>query len=259
MGFKAKIIAVKNTLSAWVGVIFRKSSNYPFRTIWFNFKVLPFKQAILLPITLYSKTIFRELSGKIIIDTEHIAHNMIKLGADWWYPATARPQVMWSIFGTLIFKGPISFPQGTYLHVARNGVLQFGTKGTFIGTNSKIMCFDHIEIGDGTQITWDCQIYDTGFHYVESDGNIGKLTSPIIIGNNVWVGNNTTITRGVNIPDYTIITSHSLVNKDLKQYGEHCLFAGCPAVLKRRGVTRIFDEEKERLLDKENNYSRNHL
>lgn len=184
---------------------------------------------------------------------------MIKLGADWWYPATSRPQVMWCIYGTLIFKGPISFPQGTYLHVARNGVLQFGTNGTFIETNSKIMCFESIEIGDGTQITWDCQIYDTSFHYVEIDGAIGKLTLPIKIGNNVWVGNNTTITKGVSIPDYSIITSHSLVNKDLQEYGKHCLFAGCPAVLKKTGVTRIFDEVKEKEFDVKYKYSRDHL
>ena len=214
---------------------------------------------MLLPITLYSKTIFRKLSGKIIVDAEHVTHNMIKLGADWWYPATSRPQVMWSIFGTVIFKGPISFPQGTYLHVAKNGVLQFGTKGIFIGTNSKIMCFDHIEIGDSTQVTWDCQIYDTGFHYVECDGKVGKLTAPIKIGNNVWIGNHTTITKGVSIPDYSIITSHSLVNKNLEQYGEHCLFAGCPIALKKQGVIRIFDEVREKELDGVNNYSRDHL
>lgn len=246
MNFKAVIIKIYNILGAWVWVILRKSSNYSIKTIWFNFKALPFKQAILLPITLYSKTIFRELSGKIIIDTKQITHNMIKLGADWWYPATSRPQVMWSIYGTLIFKGPISFPQGTYIHVAKNGVLQFGTKGTFIGTNTKVMCFDSIEIGDGTQITWDCQIYDTSFHYVESDGNIGKLTSPIKIGSNVWIGNNTTVTKGVTIPDYSIVTSHSLVNKDLEYYGEHCLFAGCPVTLKKSGVTRNLMKRKRK-------------
>lgn len=259
MGFRSAIVKGIIILRAWGGVILRKSSSYPMKTIWFNLKMLPFNQAILLPITLYSKTIFRNLSGKIIIDTKHITHNMIKLGADWWYPATSRPQVMWCIYGKLIFKGPISFPQGTYIHIAKNGVLQFGTNGTFIGTNSKIMCFDKIEIGDGTQITWDCQIYDTSFHYVKSDGIINDLTSPIKIGSNVWIGNNTTITKGVNIPDYSIISSHSLVNKDLKQYGEHCLFAGCPILLKRRGVVRIFDEEQEKRLDIERNYCRNHL
>lgn len=241
------------------GVIINLLRNRPIKTIIFNFKVLPFRQAIRLPIFIYSKTIFRNLSGNIIIDCESVYPNMIKLGADWWYPATSKPQVMWSIYGTLIFNGPISFPQGTYIHVARNGVLQFGGKGTFIGTNTKIMCFDHIEIGDKAEITWDCQIYDTSFHYVDTDEKIERLTAPIKIGNNVWIGNNTTITKGVRIPDYSIIASHSLVNKSLERYGEHCLFAGCPAALKKNNVTRIFDEKKEQELDKEFNYSRNHL
>lgn len=244
---------------SWFKVLFRITCKYPIKTIWFNFKVLPLSQAVFLPFTIYSKTIFRDLSGKIIIDADKIYNNMIKIGADWWYPATSRPQVMWNIYGKLVFKGPISFPHGTYIHVAKNGVLQFGTKGTLIGTNTKIMCFDNIEIGDSARITWDCQIYDTSFHYVETEGAIGKLTAPIKIGNNVWVGNNTTITKGVRVPDYSIITSHSLVNKDLEQYGEHCLFAGCPASLKRRSVTRVFDETIEKELDMKYNYSRDHL
>lgn len=233
--------------------------NYPIKTVYFNFKVLPFKQAVRLPFFIYSKTIFRNLSGKIIIDCKNVYPNMIKLGANWWYPATSQPQVTWSIYGTLIFKGPISFPQGTYLHVAKNGILQFGTNGTIIGTNTKIMCYENIELGDNVRITWDCQIYDTSFHYVKTDETVGKLTSPIKIGDNVWIGNNTTITKGVTIPNYSIVTSHSLVNKDLKKYGEHCMFAGCPAIFKKAGVTRIFDEARERELDIMYNYSRNHL
>ena len=190
MRTKAFLVRTASIIKSWILVIFRFTSHYPIKTIWLNFKVLPFKQAIILPITLYSKTILRNLSGTIVIDNEDFTHNMIKLGADWWYPATARPQVMWSICGTLIFKGPISFPQGTYIHVAKNGVLQFGTNGTLIGTNSKIMCFEKIILGDNARVTWDCQIYDTSFHYVEVDGKTKKLTDPIIIGNNVWIGNN---------------------------------------------------------------------
>lgn len=259
MALKKLLVESGVIAKAWCRVMFRITCKYPIKTIWFNFKVLPFNQAIVLPFTIYSKTIFRNLSGKIIIDAENIHHNMVKLGADWWYPATARPQVMWSIFGTLIFKGNISFPQGTYILVAKNAVLQFGTNGTMIGTNSKIICFEKIVIGDSARITWDCQLYDTSFHYVEIDGAPSKLTSPIVIGNNVWIGNNTTITKGVTIPDWSIVANHSLVNKDLSLYGEHCLFAGCPALLKKQNVSRVYDLEKEKELDMRFNYSRDHL
>lgn len=259
MSFKILTEKIINRLKQGGRVAFALLCNYPIKTIWFNYKVLPFKQAWKLPFFIYSKTVFRNLSGKIIVDSSDVRPNMIKLGADWWYPVTARPQVTWNVIGTLVFKGPISFPQGTYIHVAKNGVLQFGTNGTLIGTNSKIMCFDNIDIGDNARITWDCQVYDTSFHYVETEGKINKLTSPIKIGNNVWIGNNTTITKGVTVPNWSIITSHSLVNKDLNQFGEHCLFAGAPVTLKKKGVTRIFDEEVEKQLDLEYNYSRNYL
>lgn len=246
---------MKNRIKTLIQLI----SHYPIKTIWLNFRCLPFKQAVKLPIFLYSKTVFRNLSGKIIIDCSSVYPNMIKIGADWWYPATARPQTIWSIYGTLILKGPISFPQGTYILVANNALLQFGTNGTVVGTNTKIMCFEKIILGNNTRLTWDCQIYDTSFHYVEIDGNCKKLTAPIVIGNNVWIGNNTTITKGVTIPNWSIITSHSMVNKDLSSFDEHCLFAGIPATLKKQKVTRIYDESKQKELDTLFNYNRNSL
>lgn len=38
-------------------------THYPLKTIYINFKTLPFKQAIRLPIFIYSKTEFRSLRG----------------------------------------------------------------------------------------------------------------------------------------------------------------------------------------------------
>lgn len=232
---------------------------HPIETVWINYKCLPVKQAWRLPIFVYTKTIFRSVSGKILIDSNVISTGMIKIGVDGWYPATAIPQTIWSINGLLKFTGPISFPQGTYILVAENAKLQFGTKGTFIGTNTKIMCFESITIGNSARITWDCQLYDTSFHYIDVGGKVTGLTSPISVGNNVWVGNNTTITKGAVIPDWTIIGNYSLVNKNLSENGEHCFYAGMPAILKKKNVTRIFDAEIENNYDNQFGYNRNHL
>ena len=144
---------------------------------------------------------------------------------------------------------------------SNNAILNFGTKKSFIGSNARIMCFEYISLGDTCEITWDCQIMDTSFHYIENllDGEIKPLTKPIVIGNNVWIGNRTTISKGAILPDYTIVASNSLVNKDFTSIGENCLIAGLPAKLKQQNIRRIFDNKEQKELDKKHNYVRTHL
>lgn len=48
--------------------------------LYFNFKKLPFKQAIKLPFDFYYKVRFKNLKGKIIIKNENIHRGMIKIG-----------------------------------------------------------------------------------------------------------------------------------------------------------------------------------
>lgn len=45
---------------------------------YFNFKMLPFKQAIKLPFDFYHQIRFENLSGKTIINSSHIHRAMIK-------------------------------------------------------------------------------------------------------------------------------------------------------------------------------------
>lgn len=233
--------------------------HHPLKSIWINLKLFPFRQAIRIPILLYTKTEFRSLKGKILLKSM-VEPFMIKIGNDTCYPTTSVPKVIWDIRGTMILKGPISFIQGTYILVSEGATLEIGSKGTMLGTNTKIMCFEHITIGDNVQITWDCQFYDTSFHYVEdSEGNAKKLTSPIIIHDNCWIGNRCTISKGCVLPEYSILGGGSLANKDYTDNGPCCMYTGVPAKVKKKDVRRIFDEHREADLDILFGYRRNHL
>lgn len=101
--------------------------HHPLKSIWINFKVLPFKQAIRIPILLYSDTKFRNLSGSIIY-RGGVKPFCIKIGNDTCYPSTSRPLTIWDIRGTLILNGPISFIQGTYILVAEGRHWKSGAK-----------------------------------------------------------------------------------------------------------------------------------
>lgn len=235
-------------------------TNLP-KTLWFNFKMLPFKEAVKLPIYLYGKITLRSTKGEIIISAP-IRHGMIKIGKNDYYPDTSVQHSILTIRGKIIFHGSVNFLHGTYLLISDNATLEIGSRGTFFGTGTKIICFERITICDNVQITWECQLMDTSFHYIEllhENNSINPLTKPILIGNNVWIGNRTTISKGAVIPDFTIVTSNSLVNKDFSQAGLYGMLAGSPATLKRSGSKRVFDEMKEKELDSKNNYIRTHL
>lgn len=233
-----------------------------YRTIWFNFKMLPFAQARYLPFFIYGKIMFRSLRGEVVLDTMKIYPGMIKIGWCDYYVTTSLPQSVWTINGKLVFKGRINFLQGNYVLVSDNAILTFGTNGTFVGSNSIIICFNSITIGDNVEITWDCQLMDTSFHYIElleNDKEIRALTSPIKIDHDVWIGNRTTISKGTRLPSNIIVASNSMVNKDFSNIPSYSLLAGCPAKLKVVGSKRIYDKLKEKELDLKFGYSRTHL
>ncbi len=251
------LLKIKRLISIVVHLLFK--CNFT-KTIYLNFYKFPFKTAIKLPVFVYGKTIFRSLSGSIIIEG-CIHTGMIKIGKNNFYVKTSVPLTCWTVNGTLKFKGPFKFLNGGYLCISKKGNLEFGENG-FIGSDYKIMCFDKIKIGNQLEATYSVQIYDTSYHYTKSyDKPVNKLTEPVIIGDKVWIGNTTTISKGAVIPSSSIIASNSLANKNYcSELGCHGAFiAGIPAKVKAKGVYRIFDEDEERELDKKFVYDRTHL
>jgi acetyltransferase-like isoleucine patch superfamily enzyme len=53
-----------------------------------------------------------------------------------------------------------------------------------------------------------------------------EIRKDVIIGNNVWIGANSTILSGVNIGSNVVIAAGSVVNKNIES---NCIYAGVPA------------------------------
>lgn len=104
-----------------------------------------------------------------------------------------------------------------------------GTKSTlYIGENCEmgdmthIVAHEKVEIGENVLIASKCFISDTnhgsykGEHQdsPQTSPNARKLiTSPVRIGNNVWIGENVVILAGTDIGDGCIIGANSVVSK----------------------------------------------
>lgn len=208
----------------------------------------------------YGKVTFRSLTGKVVINGP-VHRGMIKVGRTNRYVSTTIPWTIWTIRGTIIFNGRLDFWMGSYVLVSDGAVLSFGRHPTFCGSNIHIFCYERISIGNNVRLTWDIQIFDTSFHYIrnQEDGSIPCLTKPVCIGDDIWIGNRTTIGKGAVIPSKTVVASYSLVNKDFSYAGPYCLLAGIPAIVKSTQKERLFGREIEAEWDPVYHYSRTHL
>lgn len=101
-------------------------------------------------------------------------------------------------------------------------------------SGSSIICVKKIEIGKYTMLGVNTNVYDTDFHALNAENrrnqeSIEEANSePILIGNDVWIGANSTVLKGVVIGNGSVVGAHSLVNKSI---GDNEFHAGVPARL----------------------------
>ena len=98
---------------------------------------------------------------------------------------------------------------------------------TFIGDGVLLNCYDTVHIGSGCGIAANCKIM-TWNHDITANGFIQKsrVSAPVTIGDNVWLGYNVIVLAGVNIGSGSIIGAGSVVTKDIPAY---VVAAGNPA------------------------------
>lgn len=119
------------------------------------------------------------------------------------------------------------------------------TVGDFTLLNGAlIMVEDRIEIGSHCLVSWNVGIADSDFHPLKPSERLidaealapfyqGRpprpkiVTAPVIIGDNVWIGMNATILKGVTIGNNSVVAAGSVVTKPVEA---NTVVAGNPAV-----------------------------
>ncbi|HZL08486.1 MAG TPA: acyltransferase [Prolixibacteraceae bacterium] len=204
------------------------------KTIYINFKLLPFKDAIKLPIVVSHKTKFQSLKGEIeILSKIHFA--MIKIGFssvgifDYKYERTIL-----ELNGKIIFHGDAGVGKGSRISVGKNAILELGQYFS-ITASTTIIAFNRIVIGDDCLLSWGSIIMDTDFHHIYVEGSEVNSNKPIFIGKRVWLGMRCTVLKGTQIPNNCIIAANSLLIGKLIE--EDSIYGGHPARILRRNIT----------------------
>lgn len=106
---------------------------------------------------------------------------------------------------------------GAKIRVRKGAKCSIGNNGS-VNSFNMIACHERIEIGDNVQLSPNVQIYDHDHDFRAEGGvNAGKYkTTPVIIGNNVWIGANTVILRGTEIGDDSVVGAGCVIKGKYK-------------------------------------------
>jgi acetyltransferase-like isoleucine patch superfamily enzyme len=124
------------------------------------------------------------------------------------------------------------------LHIYKNAVLRIGNNNGFSGTS--ICCSKYIEIGNNNNFGGNVCIWDTDFHAFNFEDRRNGLMGPskeIIIGDDVFIGANTIILKGVTIGNRSIVGAGSIVTKNIPADE---IWGGNPA----RFIRRVIENDR---------------
>lgn len=130
---------------------------------------------------------------------------------------------------TLTVYGNFSIYSGSRISINKDASLSLGSG--YMNSGANLACFKKIKIGHNVVISENVTIRDSDNHYIWPMKD--EATQPIEIGNNVWIGINATILKGVTIGDGAVVAANSLVNKDIPP---KCLVAGMPAKVIKQNI-----------------------
>ncbi len=97
--------------------------------------------------------------------------------------------------------------------------------------------------------------YNKSYGFVDKDKVWTTGSEETVVGNDVWIGANSTVLAGVKIGDGAIIGAHSLVNKDVEPYSivigvpaKHLRYRHSDEVIQKLLKTEWWNMSKEELM-----------
>lgn len=211
-------------------------------TLRINLFHLPFRQGRKLPILLFRAKlhIMQGAQVQLNVKDEDCCFGMIKLGCQYSRNVLSPIGVQIDLrMGKLVFNGAAIMGCGSSIVTRQEGMIVLG-KNFRVSGNFSAYAFQRIEIGNNLSCSWNVSIYDTDFHETADldTGSELPMTRSVVIGNNCWICQRTTILKGARLPDWSVVGACALVNKNYGDCPPHTLFAGMPAKPLKKRIVR---------------------
>jgi acetyltransferase-like isoleucine patch superfamily enzyme len=181
---------------------------------------------------------------------------------DWW-PHPIPGNVVWGeglyiettqIFRFLRSKHERALELGAHVSCYAGVSFALGERGRCkVGdftllNGALIMADERIEIGAHCLVSWNVGIADSDFHPLEAaQRRLDSMalapfykdrpprpplrTAPVIIKDNVWIGMNAVVLKGVTIGENSVVAAGAVVSKDVPS---NVVVAGNPAIIVKR-------------------------
>lgn len=186
------------------------------RSLYFNFRYLPFKQAINLPVWITTNFRVHGLKrGRLIICRPN--RKSVIFGC-WGSPGLQqmKGELLFSKGSRLILRGHTVVSQGSVLRIDKGASMDLG-EDFYCNKNCFFRASRNIVFGNDCLVGWNVQINTSDGHTILHDGKQRASDLPVIIGNHVWITSNTVITKGVSIADGCIIAQGAVVAKSINE------------------------------------------
>lgn len=211
------------------------------KTLSINFKLLPLKQAWKVPIVIGRYTTV-DIKGRIKIECPvHTGLIVFGIGGseDMYHFGLRRNYLRIQKENTLVFYGKAVFATHSSV-LAAGGDIIFG-KNFSCNNGCRIAACEGIVFGNDVMLGGNCVIRDSDGHAVmdmDAKGfNKRQKSAKVTIGNHVWLANNSSVLKGVDIADNVILAYGGVATSSL-QY-ENAIYAGIPAKMKKQNICWI--------------------
>ena len=231
-------------MSRLLSRVFRGTVYLP-KTLYINFRTLPFSKAVKLPYIVMGPCKFRGVKKKNVRIEGEIKTGMIRLAAQKTAKrgihVNRKAYLVVDNGGSITFKGSASIGAGTSF-CAHGGDITVGDKFS-CNVNCFFYSMKSIEIGNRALMGWNINVRDNDGHPLFQDGKLINPHKSVKLGDRIWIASYVDVMKGVTLANGTVIGTRSLVTRSVEQ--ENTLIAGIPAKMIKENVTweQEFPEE----------------
>lgn len=206
-------------------------------TVYFNFRVLPFKEAIKLPFFVSHKYKWKIEDYKAIsidVPIDKIKRFMVRFvnGGSADIIPNKYGIIVQNDGGKIIFKGDCQFSAGCSVR-SSGGVISFGENFS-ANRNCNLSATKEIKFDNNVLLGFRVSVRDSDGHNVIYKEKRSENTNDIHIGNHVWICAGAIITKGVQIGSDSVVSAKSMVLRG--NYNENTLIAGSPAKVVKEDI-----------------------
>lgn len=199
------------------------------KTIFFNFKMLPFSQAIKLPVWIAFDVKLGSLSGKRNLILKHCKFGVVKFGFGGSFNLGGPGFV--SIKDKCIMHGSFSIGRGVQFVVEKGGSAEFGdhfvvNANCILNTGRNAMYFGRDFLGG-----WGITLLAGDGHMVYPIGCVPcNEKKDFYIGNHVWIGSDVKCLKGIRVGNDSVVAANSLITKSFQK--DNLLIGGTNRIIK---------------------------